>query len=461
MVKSIYFRSICLIVLLFSTLLFAAACGRSEPVPTREANPMASAEPRPVEVTIAEAISQQVPVFIQVTGSFVADESSDVTPQTSGQVMATPIEVGAFVDQGEVVARLDDRDAKLRLQQARAVEQQAAAAVRQAESKLGLKTGKRFDAAAVPEVQSARAAYESAQAEAKLAETNARRYTKLFEPGYVSQSAYDQALTQAETARAKADAARQQYEAALNAAQQSHQGIAVAQASLEEARAQVAMAQKAVEDTVIRAPFSGYVSARHIAIGESVTPASKIVTIQRIRPIKLQVQVSEAEAARVQMGMPVSTRVAAYPDREFHGTVTAINPAIDPASRAMTVEVKIDNSDNTLRPGMFATARIVQPTGERAVFLPSAALLTDASTNSARVFVLEGNTARVRVVQPGEREGDKVRILSGLSEGETVATGNLAQLYDGAIVQYPSSAGEVSGIGNLAQLDAARAPYKP
>lgn len=440
MTLPIRFNKIYVILLALSLFLFTTACNRSKPESTQElARGVGTAEYaglRPLEVSAAESISRQIPTFIQVTGSFVADESSDVTPQTSGQVIATPIDVGTFVEQGEVILVLDDRDAKLRLQQAQAAEQQAVAAVRQAESKLGLESGKRFDATKIPEVQAAHAAYELVQAEAKLAEVNANRYAKLLEPGYVSRSIYDQAITQAEIARARAEAAREQYEAALNTARQDHQGIERAQASLAEAKAQVAIAQKAVADTILKAPLSGYVSARYVSVGEYVTPASKILTIQRISPIKLQLQAPEAEAGRVRIGMPVSAWVVAYPDKELIGTVTTINPVIDLSSRTLTIEVKIDNSDGLIRPGMFATARLVQPIGQEAVFIPSTALIKDSTMSSARVFVLEGNTARVRVVQVGEQENGMVRVLSGLSGGEWVATSNLAQLYDGARVQH-------------------------
>jgi membrane fusion protein (multidrug efflux system) len=115
--------------------------------------------------------------------------------------------------------------------------------------------------------------------------------------------------------------------------------------------------------------------------------------------------------------------------------VTAINPAIDLNSRAVTVEGHFDNPRNPLLPGMFATARLLIPGGERAVFVPSSAVINDPATNSARVFVIKGNVARVRVTQTGETEGDLIRITSGIEEGETVATSNLDQLFDGAVVR--------------------------
>ena len=388
-----------------------------------------------IEVSTSNAAAREVPSYIQATGSLIADETSDVSSQTSGQVVATPVGVGAFVRQGDVIARLNDRDARLRLRQAEAGVTQAVAGVRQAEARLGLQPGGNFDAVAIPEVRSASSNLEQAQAELRLAEANEKRYRALVETGDVALSVYDQFRTQRDTARARLNAARQQFEAAVNTARQSNQAIQTAQAAVESARAQVAIAQKAVTDAIIRAPYAGFVSNRPIAVGEYVTPASVIATVLRTNPIKLQLQVQEGEVPFISQGMGVSLEVEAHRDRKFAGRVTAVNPAIDPASRAATVEAEIENSDNALRSGMFATARIARQGGNRAVYVPRAAVLADPNTQSYRVFVIKGDTAKLRVVQIGTEEGGSVQILSGVEPDEIVATSNLQQLYEGAKVR--------------------------
>ena len=401
-----------------------------------------AAEVRPVAVSVGMAEVRQVASFLEVTGSLAAQEESSVAPETSGQIIATPVDVGAFVSRGTVLARLDDRDARLRLQQAQAGVGQAVAGVRQAEARLGLGQNGRFDATAIPEVRAALAARESADAAARLAEVNLRRYASLVETGDVARSVYDQARTQAETARAAASSARQQYEASLNAARGGNQGIRTAEAAVESARAQVAIAQKAIDDAVVRAPFGGYVSERPVAVGEYVTPASRIAIVLRTNPIKLLLQVPEAEAGNIGQGRQVSARVSSYADQQFSGTVVAVNPAIDPTSRVLTVEAALENNQNRLRPGMFATARVQQPGGVQGVYIPRAALLDNPNTNSASVYAIErdptnegAEVARLKVVQRGDEEGDMVRILSGLQGNETLATSNLAELFDGSQVR--------------------------
>jgi multidrug efflux pump subunit AcrA (membrane-fusion protein) len=425
---------------LLAVTLAGAACGRTESKADakeggRGAGGDARAEAPAIAVTTAVAIAREVPSYVQATGSLVAQETSDVASQGSGQVIATPVSAGAFVRQGDVIARLNDRDARLRLQQARAAVQQAQAGVRQAEARLGLSAGGRFDASSIPEVRAAGANLEQAQADLRLAEANERRYRELVETGDVALSVYDQHRNQRDTARARYNAARQQVEAAVNAARQNNQAVQSAEAEVASQRAALAVAEKAVADTTVRAPYSGYVSARPVAVGEYVTPASVVATILRTNPIKLQLQVPEAEIPFIRPGMGVSLQVEAHRERQFAGRVVAVNPAVDPVSRAATVEAEVENSDNALRAGMFATARVVREGGSRAVYVPRAAVLRDANTESHRVFVIQNDTAKLRVVQIGAEEGDLVQILSGVSADETVATSNLQQLYEGAAVR--------------------------
>jgi RND family efflux transporter MFP subunit len=348
------------------------------------------------------------------------------------------VNVGAFVSQGSVLARLDEREAQLRLQRAQAAEQQATASLAQARARVGAGPNGKFDPSNTPEVQAARHAYERAEAQARLAETNAQRYASLFETGDIARTLYDQYRTQAETARAEANAAKEQLESTINVSRSSDIGIEATAAALNAARAESALAQKAVSDSVIRAPFSGYVSERPVAVGEYVTPSTKIATVIKMNPIKVILRLPESEAGHIRTGLGVTVTVAAYPD-EFTGKVTAMNPAIDPSSRALLVEAEIENSRNLLRPGMFVTAHILLPDNNNGVFVPRTAVLTDSSTDSSTIFVIEGETARVRVVAlgpaaAGSENAGLVQIVSGVSAGETVATGNLQELFDGARV---------------------------
>jgi RND family efflux transporter MFP subunit len=422
------------IIIVTLPVMFSIGCGGPNTTEAKNPSPE-TAVGGTLTVAVVPAGNQPVETSVQVTGSFVAKESSDVAPETGGRVIETPVDVGAFVKQGDVIARLEDRDAKLRLDQAAAAEQQAEASLRQAQSRIGLGQGQQFNPGNVPEVLSAKANADSAAAQARLAEADAQRYANLLKTGDVSQSAYEKFRTQADTAQAQAAAARQTYEATLNNARQNFQGALGAQASLSGSRAQGDMARKAIEDTVIRAPFAGYISARPIAVGQYVAVTSKIATLLRINPIHLELQVPEVNAPQMKLWVAVEASVPGYPGIVFKGHVTAINPAIDPASRTFTVIAEFPNNFATLKPGMFATARILLPGSSLGLFVPRSSVLTDATTNSSQVFFIRDGHARVAVVQLGAVLGDTVQILSGISPGAMIATDHLTDMFDGMVVK--------------------------
>ncbi len=419
-------------------LAFCAGCGNSNKPVTLTA--AATGPAKLLKVSTVRAVTHRVSSSVQVTGSFLAQESSDVAPPAAGRVTETPVDAGAFVREGQVLAKLEDRDAQLRLEAAVASEQQAEASLRQAESHIGLAQGGKFDANNVPEVLSAKASYDSAVAQAKMSEADAQRYDSLIKTGDVSQSAFDKARTQADTAKEQVNSARQLYEAALNSARQSFQGVINAQASLAGAHAQTAIARKAVDDTIIKAPFTGYISARPIAVGQYVALTSKIATLVRVTPLKLDLQVQESNAPQLKIGAPVEASVPGYPGRVFQGQVTAINPTVDANSRTVLVEAKFGNEDLALKPGMFATARILLEGTSNGIFLPRAAVLTDPSTNSSQVFFVRDGKARVAVVQLGAVEGGMVQILSGIAPDFVVASNHLQDLYDGEPVDAEGAA---------------------
>jgi multidrug efflux pump subunit AcrA (membrane-fusion protein) len=414
-------------------LVFLSACGRSSGE-ARTNQKTDTAEGAPITITVARTESRSVPAVIQATGSFVAHETSNVAPKVAGKVANVMVNVGQFVGGGAVIAKIDDTEPRLQLAEAQARVKQEQAAVRQAEARLGLGPNGRFNASTIPEVRAAAANHQQTLAELRQAEANEKRYRELVETGDTPMITYEQYRTTRDTARTRANAAKQQLDAAINTAKQSNQAIVSAQAGVEAARAQVGTAQQAVADTVVYAPFAGFISDRPTAVGEYVTSANTIATIVRTNPIKIQIRVAEADVPQVTIGRGVSIQVDAYRDRSFAGTVTAINPALDAASRSAIVEASVENGDNALRSGMFGTVRITKAGGTTGIFVPKTAVYNDGATQSYRAFVITDGVAKLRVLQLGVEEGDYYQILDGLAADETVATSSLDQLYEGAKV---------------------------
>src|SRR5678815_4939191 len=252
--------------LILAAMIAGAACSSGEGRGQRRGNSNSVEDQTPpIAITVAKTEARNIPAYIQATGSLIADETSDIAPKVAGKVANVSANVGQFVGQGAVIAKIDDSDQRRALAEAQARVKQAVALVRQAEAKLGLEANGRFNASAIPEVRSAGAQYEQALAELRQAEANEKRYRELVETGDVAMVTYESFKTTRDTARAKANAAREGLDAQVNTARQNNQAIKSAQANVEAAQTEVGTAQQALTDTVVRAPFSGFISARPVS----------------------------------------------------------------------------------------------------------------------------------------------------------------------------------------------------
>lgn len=396
---------------MFGALLVAAGAvmGSACSTETRASSPPAAAVD-PLAIDTATVEERAVDRFLRVTGSLVADEQAEVGAETSGRVIATPVERGTRVAAGDVLVRISAAETAAHL-----LEAEANAA--QIEARLGLSARQPFDPKRVPEVMNAQASLEWAEAEFA-------RIRSLLDQKVVSQSEFDQRRTQVE-------AARQQYQVAVNTAEQSYR-------SLEAARARVALARKAAADTEVRAPFAGLVAERAVSVGDYVTRGTRVATVVRVDPLRVELTVPEQAIALVKVGQPVRLTVDAYPNEQFAGTVRYVSPALRTDRRALTVEAVASNRDGRLKPGLFATAHIQQPAGAPALLVPAAAVDTVAGTS--RVYVVKDGKAEERIVTLGEpAAGGRIEVTSGVAKGEIVAAEPRGRVTDGQAVR--SSAG--------------------
>jgi RND family efflux transporter MFP subunit len=443
MSKAKAFWTATVLALVMATL---SSCSRSNATINNNANN----QPAVVDVSATQAVIRSIPTYFEATGNLVSDASTDVAPAVSGKIVAVNFDIGTYLNQGDVMLRLDDRDARIKLEQnqsqlqqsqsavmqAEAQAEQARANVRQAQAQLGLADNQKFDINDIAEVRNAKATLD-------LAELEFSRAGRLIESGDLARSLYDQRRTQR-------DQARSAYQTALNGANQRFAGIKIAQAQVStaeagvraaqsavgSAQAQVDAAQKAVADTYVKAPISGYVSERVADVGEYIspsTPNSKIATIVRTSVLRLRIDVPEQSIGKVTTGESISLQVSAFPDRNFAGTVVRMSPSVNATARTLVVEAEVPNSDGLLKPGQFATVRITQSKPEPAVMIPVAAVRTEGDVS--RVFVIKDGVAHEQLVQLGLLENDMIQVKQGVVEGDTVATSSLNNLRDGALVR--------------------------
>jgi multidrug efflux pump subunit AcrA (membrane-fusion protein) len=417
MTRSQFLKLIVILILAATACGALSACKRSN----GQTNAAVSASPTPavVEVSTMTAVSRQLPQYFEATGSLAANEQTDVAPETSGRVAAVGVDIGSSVKRGQMLVRLEDADFKDRVEQAQAQLDQARATLEQNRAKIGLRAGQKFNPENVPEVAAARAALD-------LADKNLRRYEKLVESGDVSRATYDQQKSQR-------DQASEQYKALIHQAEQNFAAIANSQAAVDAAQSNLSLAKRNLTYTTITAPMAGYVSDRPADIGEYLSPQQKVATIVSLNPLRARIDVPEQAIPQIHQGESVSVSVSAYPDRSFSGRVARISPNVTATSRTLTVEADVDNPNAELKPGQFATIRVMLPHSAPAVMVPQRALRM--ISGATYVFVVKNGFVQQRLIQSGQTEGDLVEIKSGIAADEVVATSNVDQLSDGVAVR--------------------------
>src|SRR5262245_34743241 len=387
----------------------AAACGNSqakdEAKTSSDSQPTAA--PTPVDAAIATAITRNLHRDVEVVGSFAADEEVVVSAQAAGELSQLNVDFGGYVSQGQVIATIDQRDAKLKVEQAEATLKQTMARL----GMLGMKEGESFDSNQNADVRVAKSQLDWAKLELD-------RSAKLIEKGDIPRSSYDEKVTNHNLAQAR-------YQAALDSVNQQLAGV-------EQQKAALALAKKALADTVVRSPISGAVKEKHASRGTYLTVNGRIVTLVKINPLRLRADIPESAAAAVRTGQTINVSAAAFPNRTFTGRVVRIGPSLDEKTRALTVEAEVANPGNLLRPGMFAKSRLITSANAPAVMVPQRAVAPVAGLN--KVFVIENGKAVERVVKTGAADGDLIEIVGGVKNGEVVATSNLDKLQTGTAV---------------------------
>jgi RND family efflux transporter MFP subunit len=212
--------------------------------------------------------------------------------------------------------------------------------------------------------------------------------------------------------------------------------VELAKARLDQMRASLGLAEERFKDTRILAPLPGFIQARYISPGQYMKVADDLFLLLKTDPIKLTFTIPESEVYKVKIGQVVRMRTQAYPGELFTGGVYYIAPGADQSSRMVTLKAYVPNPEALLKPGFFADVEVVVGKKADAIFIPEGALTS--RRGKSVVYVLEGDTARERVVATGVRERGLVEILSGLKQAERIVTDGSDALEEGMKVRVVS-----------------------
>ncbi len=244
------------------------------------------------------------------------------------------------------------------------------------------------------------------------------------------QAAYDASLEALKARKRALEASKASLQASRTSLEASHTSYGASQTSLGASQRQMQTVQ---ENTTLRSPISGVVSARNYDAGD--LPGGPILTIQQLNPLKVVVSVNEEEFPKIRTGMPVTVTLDVLPGETFTGTVHLIHPEIDQATRTFKVEVTIGNGGGKISTGMFARVSFNYGTANHIV-VPDKAIVKMQGAGIRYVYVLEPNsTVRYVEVKLGKRLGDRYEILSGLSNGDQVVVAGQSRLTNGKKVK--------------------------
>ena len=212
----------------------------------------------------------------------------------------------------------------------------------------------------------------------------------------------------------------------------------VSKAQWEQAKSAVDQAKlaygNAAENTVLRSPISGFVTAKNYDNGDMTSPQLPVVVIQQIAPVKAVIGVSEQYYSYLKKGAAATLSVDALGEETFSGVVTNIFPTLDPVTHTVSTEIEVANKDLKLRPGMYARVHLDFGTKE-ALTVPDKAIVRQAGSGARYVYVFSGGKAVYRAVELGQQQGDLYEVVSGLNAGDQVITSAPSNLKNGLSVK--------------------------
>ncbi|MGI6649420.1 MAG: efflux RND transporter periplasmic adaptor subunit [Bacillota bacterium] len=347
-------------------------------------------EIRPVPVQVATVTRGSITRNITLAGKITPYLEVGITPKVSGKVVSVSVDVGDTVQKGQVLAQLDTTDIEAQLRQA-----EAGLTVAQVNQQLAAIT-----------LENAR--------------VNLERVKELHNQGVVS----DKDL-----------------EMAQMAFDQANSGLADAQ--VKQAEAGLDLIKNQLQNFTLTAPISGMVASRTIDPGEMVMPGGPVITLVDISRVVVECSVPEGEVNRIKTGEKIKIRVPAAAAEPFEGEITSIAPAADPVSKSFPVKIQIANSEQLLKPGMFAEVELATEAFNDVLILPKEAVVDKGDMQI--VYVVRDGRAYEAKVRTGASDLNSVVIVEGVQAGDqVVAVGQNTVKDQTAVEIVPGAATAVS-----------------
>jgi RND family efflux transporter MFP subunit len=358
-------------------------------------------------VQTATVHAREITRRVESVGTLFPFDEAIISAEIDGRVDQVSVDLGDTVKEGQVMVHISDEEQRYILAQNEAQ-------LRQSLERLALKneTDRIQDIRQTPDMR-------RAQADLFDAEQRFKRVRELKDQGIGSVQDLDQAQARFQAMQAALDSTANQTRNLIQ--------------EVERFKAIVELQRKKLRDTSVRAPFSAQVKERTVTVGQYVRTNSPLITLVKVDPIRLRLEVPERMAPWMKVGQLAQISIEAFAERKFEGKIWRISPTVDQQKRTFVVEVLVPNSSVQLKPGGYARAVIPTDKVDRAVLVPTRSVLYVLGANKA--YVLKENVIEAREVKLGDRFDQEIEILEGLEDGEVVAASQLARLDTGVKVR--------------------------
>lgn len=390
-------------------MIVMTGCGKDE----KTAAPKEDASA--VNVTIADVKKETIENIVTYTGDIKASEFTSVSAKVGGQAKLIYCEIGDYVNAGDILLKIDDTDYRIQYNQAKAAYEAALA---------------QYNSIANGGAQQTKLQLESVLNSAKIeynnAKTNYENQKVLYENGAISKSVYDAAVTRYENAQINLNTAQGNYDITVGVVLEENKTSA--RSNVNSATVAMEAASNALNNTVVRAPISGYISGRNANKGQMVSPGVEVFSIKSTDSVRAQINVTESIIPSVNIGTKAKVSVKSV-NEETEGVVTTVSPTKDAQTGMYQVSIALDNKDGSLKDGMFADITLTLNDSIDALVIPSESILEDEE-GKKYVYVADNNAAKKTYVTVGIITDLNSEIISGLKEGDKVIVSGKEYLSD-------------------------------
>ena len=320
---------------------------------------------------------------LELPGNIQAITEAPILSRADGYIVKRMVDIGDRVQAGQTIAVIEAPEMDDQGLQAKANLLQAQASVEQA-----------------------LASFQQGKTDVELARITAQRWTSLATQGVVSKQDYDQYQAQ--------------YQSRLANLQALEKAIAVQRANVSAAEANVARLEKMKGYRTVKAPFAGVITLRNVDVGTLVVAGNTLLyRVAQTATLRMFVNIPQRYANSVRVGQTARLSVSNLPGRSFPGTVVRTASALDPTSRTLLVEVHVPNGEGVLFPGMYAQVDLINARKDPPLLVPSDALIVGA-TGTAVAMVRPDHTVHLQKIEVGRDYGDRLEVLSGLQDGDSI-----------------------------------------